>query len=260
MNGLTVFRYHEQEIRTIEKDGETWWVLKDVCDALGLSDTNKISKRLDDDELTRIKFGSAGQSSDLTRTKFGSGEQRREMICVNEPGLYSVVLRSNKSDAKAFKRWITHEVIPTIRKTGRYSVGEPVIEDNLASDDIRALAEEVRRLSERINAMAPKRPTLPVANIDFTEADKKKWMRRFNARLDLLEEKLKRGRNEILHMLYEALEMTPGVILDHERLRCIEERNLQQCTTIEAIYYTPKIRKEAQQMIDGVLNIDSTDW
>lgn len=239
MTGLTIFKYQEQQIRTIEKGGEPWWVLKDVCDVLGQGSPHKVAARLDDDEKGRTFIPTLG------------GEQ--EITIVNEPGLYSVILRSNKPEAKAFKRWITHEVIPAIRKTGHYGAQEP-------ADGLRALTEEVRRLSERIDAMAPKRPALPVASIDFTEADKKKWMRRLNARLDLLEEKMKRSRNEILHMLYEALEMTPGVILDHERLRCIEERNLESCTTIEAIYYTPKIRKDAEQMIDNVLYIEHTDW
>ena len=96
------------EIRTITIDGEPWFVATDVCRALELTDTGKATGRLDEDELTRIKIESGGQG--------------REVIAVNESGLYSLVLGSRKPEAKAFKRWITHEVIPSIKKTGSYNV------------------------------------------------------------------------------------------------------------------------------------------
>ncbi|AOV98911.1 phage antirepressor [Dehalococcoides mccartyi] len=106
MNELQVFSYEGNEIRTVHQGDETLWVLKDVCDVLGLSDTNKVAERLDGDELTRIKFVSGGQT--------------REMYAVSESGLYNVILRSEKPEAKRFKRWVTHEVLPTIRKHGVY--------------------------------------------------------------------------------------------------------------------------------------------
>ena len=105
-NQLRVFSYERNEVRTVRHGDETLWVLKDVCDVLGLSDTNKVAERLDGDELTRIKFVSGGQT--------------REMYAVTESGLYSVILRSDKPDAKKFKRWVTHEVLPSIRRHGAY--------------------------------------------------------------------------------------------------------------------------------------------
>ncbi|MFS2315904.1 phage antirepressor KilAC domain-containing protein [Dehalococcoides mccartyi] len=105
-NQLQVFSYEGNEVRTVRQGDETLWVLKDVCDALGLSDTNKVAERLDGDELTRIKFVSGGQT--------------REMYAVSESGLYNVILRSDKPDAKRFKRWVTHEVLPSIRRHGAY--------------------------------------------------------------------------------------------------------------------------------------------
>jgi anti-repressor protein len=94
------------KIRTIMICGIPWWILKDVCDALELSDTRRVAERLDDDELTGVKLQSGGQA--------------REMYAVNESGLYNVILRSDKPEAKNFKRWITHEVLPSIRKHGAY--------------------------------------------------------------------------------------------------------------------------------------------
>lgn len=108
MDELQIFNYNGSQVRIIEKDGEPWWVLKDVCDVLRLSDTNKVAKRLDNDELTR--------------NKFVLGEQTREMLCINESGLYNVILRSDKPEAKPFRKWVTSEVLPTIRKTGQYNI------------------------------------------------------------------------------------------------------------------------------------------
>jgi prophage antirepressor-like protein len=107
MNELQIFTYESNDVRIIWKDKLPWWVLKDVCVALGLSDTNKVAERLDEDELTRIKLMSGGQY--------------REMYVINESGLYNVIFRSEKPEAKEFKRWITHEVLPSIRKTGGYT-------------------------------------------------------------------------------------------------------------------------------------------
>jgi anti-repressor protein len=91
-NQMQVFVFEGHDVRTIVKDGEPWWVLKDVCDLLDLADTNKVAERLDDDELTRIKIVSGGQN--------------RDMYVVNETGLYSVILRSDKPEAKALHRWM----------------------------------------------------------------------------------------------------------------------------------------------------------
>lgn len=106
MNELQVLTYEGNEVRTVQMNDETLWILKDVCDVLGLSDTNKVAERLDDGELTRIKFVSGGQA--------------REMYAVNESGLYNVILRSDKPEAKNFKHWVTHDVLPSIRKHGAY--------------------------------------------------------------------------------------------------------------------------------------------
>lgn len=108
MNELKIFenpRYGE--IRVIDWDGEPWFVAADVCHALEIKNSRDALTRLDDDER------------DVVLTDTPSGKQ--EMNIVNEPGLYSLVLGSRKPEAKAFKRWITHEVIPSIRKRGSYT-------------------------------------------------------------------------------------------------------------------------------------------
>lgn len=84
--------------------GDPWFVAKDVCDVLALSNPTMAIKDLDDDERSKFNLGRQGDTN-----------------VINEPGLYSLILRSRKSDAKAFKRWITHEVLPSIRKHGMYA-------------------------------------------------------------------------------------------------------------------------------------------
>ena len=104
---LQLFDYHGSAIRTIEKDGEIWFVAKDVCDILELSDVSMAVRSLDYDEK-------------LIQALFVSG-QMREVMTVNEPGLYSLIFKSRKAEAKEFSRWVTHEVLPQIRKTGTYN-------------------------------------------------------------------------------------------------------------------------------------------
>lgn len=103
--GLQIFNYKDQEVRTVTINGEIWWVASDVCDALGIDRTQ--TRRLDDDEKGVCTVHTLG------------GDQ--QMAVVNEPGLYTLVLTSRKPEAKTFKRWITHDVIPAIRKTGSYT-------------------------------------------------------------------------------------------------------------------------------------------
>lgn len=108
MNELMIFDNSQfGTIRAIEKDGEPWFVAADVCRALEIENSRQALTRLDDDEKGVISTDTPGG--------------RQEMNAINEPGLYILVLGSRKPEAKAFKRWITHEVIPSIRKTGSYT-------------------------------------------------------------------------------------------------------------------------------------------
>lgn len=105
MNKIKIWNYDNLEIRTIEKDGEPWWVLSDVCKVLGLSNPSKVAQRLDEDERSNFELGRQGTA-----------------IIINESGLYSVILRSDKPEAKPFRKWVTSEVLPSIRKTGSYQI------------------------------------------------------------------------------------------------------------------------------------------
>ena len=101
------FEYHQKVVRTIVKDGQIWFAAKDVCDILEIGDVSSALRRLDDDER--------GTDSIPTPSSM------QEMLVVNESGLYTLVLGSRKAEAKAFRRWVTQEVLPQIRQTGQYA-------------------------------------------------------------------------------------------------------------------------------------------
>lgn len=138
-NELQVFNFKGNETRVVEIDGQPWWVAKDVCEILGL-DVTSGARGLDDDE------------KGLHNVQTPGGEQ--QMTVVNEPGLYSLVLRSRKPEAKAFKRWITHEVIPAIRKHGGYLTPQKVEEVLLNPDTIIRLATDLKAEREKNNKLA----------------------------------------------------------------------------------------------------------
>lgn len=112
------------EIRTVEIENEIFFVAADVCRALNLSNPSKAVSRLDDDERANFKLGRQGNTN-----------------IVNEYGLYNLVLASRKPTAKTFKRWITHDVIPAIRKTGRYAIN---MEDDLKAERIATMKRNAK--------------------------------------------------------------------------------------------------------------------
>ncbi len=150
MNELQIFNYNGNEVRTIQKDGEPWWVLKDVCSVLDLSDTNKTAERLDVDELTRIKFVTGGQN--------------REMLCINESGLYNVILRSDKPEAKPFRKWVTSEVLPSIRKHGVYMTPETLEQAILNPDMMIKLCTALKDEQDKNKALQAVNSSLTVDN------------------------------------------------------------------------------------------------
>lgn len=115
---MTVFE-NEQfgQVRTVERNGEPWFVAADVCKILNHTNVSVALQMLDEDERGKQSLGQVSGNGVI---------QTREMNVVNEAGLYQLIIRSNKPEAKAFKRWITHEVIPSIRKHGMYATPDTV--------------------------------------------------------------------------------------------------------------------------------------
>lgn len=135
-------------IRVIkDESGEPWFVAKDVCEILGLTNPTVATSRLDDDERAKFNLGRQGDTN-----------------VVNEYGLYSLVLASRKPEAHAFKRWVTHEVLPAIRRDGGYMVAKPdeTPEETMAravliaNETIKRQRADIERLEARNKALEPK--------------------------------------------------------------------------------------------------------
>lgn len=117
-NKIMTFNYEVNKVRTIENNGEPWFVLKDVCKVLELSNPTVVAQRLDDDERTKLNLGRQG-----------------ETLIINESGLYSVILRSDKPQSKPFRKWVTGEVLPCIRKTGSYGLTQIETKTNTLKEE-----------------------------------------------------------------------------------------------------------------------------
>lgn len=137
MNDLQIFVYSGEQLRTVQRDDGLWWVLRDVCRVLGLTTPARVAERLDDDEKGVSQIHTLGGTQEVT--------------IINEPGLYSVILRSDKPEAKEFKRWVTHDVLPSIRKTGAYGIPPEQVARITALqkrlDEWRSLTDEMERLT-----------------------------------------------------------------------------------------------------------------
>lgn len=141
------FDFKGHKVRTLTfETGQTWWVLKDVCEVLGLSNPSRVAQRLDGDEVSKFDPNS------------GLGSRSNEPVnIVNESGLYKIVLRSDKPEAKEFQRWVTHDVLLSIRVHGGYMLGqERMTPEQMALASMRWLQSKVREQEEQLGRQRPK--------------------------------------------------------------------------------------------------------
>ncbi|MCX4025119.1 phage antirepressor KilAC domain-containing protein [Endozoicomonas sp. SM1973] len=144
------FEFKNSEIRVIDKNGEPWFVAKDIAEVLGYTEAYKMTRNLDDDEIAPHIVG----------TNAGP----REFSIINESGLYSAILKSRRPEARAFKKWVTSEVLPSIRKTGGYIAGqendspEVIMAKALqvAQSVIETKAKQLAVVKEEIREVLPK--------------------------------------------------------------------------------------------------------
>lgn len=148
MNSIQIFNYQNSEVRTVELNGEPWFVLKDVCEVLGISNHKMTAQRLDADEVSL---------TDLT----DSMGRQQETTVINESGLYNVILRSDKPEAKPFRKWVTSEVLPFIRKHGAYMTPE-ILQAAILNPDT------LIQLCQQIKAEQDKNAVLTAANSQLT--------------------------------------------------------------------------------------------
>lgn len=116
---LAAFRFESRPVRVQDRDGEPWFVGKDVCDCLEISNHNDSLSRLEDDERKGVAITDP------------LGKNPQTLICINEPGLYRLIFTSRTEKAEAFKRWLAHEVLPALRRQGRYELSAAARGDDM---------------------------------------------------------------------------------------------------------------------------------
>lgn len=149
MNELKIFEKEEfGKVRVVGHDGDPWFVAKDVCECLELGNPRSSLALLDEDEKGVHSVDTPG------------GKQ--EMTIVSEPGLYSLILRSRKPEAKAFKRWVTHDILPSIRKTGGYGVAAL---PQTYIEALEALVESEKAKQKALETVEYQKPLVQIAEV-----------------------------------------------------------------------------------------------
>lgn len=141
MNDIVPFSFEGRDIRVVMRDGEPWWVLSDVCNCIAIANSRDAADRLEGDE------------KDVALGDTLGGPQK--MIVINESGLYRLIMRSDKPEAKRFQKWVFSEVLPSIRKTGSYTL-KAKTQAELLVDVAKQLVEQERRIAaaEAVSAEA----------------------------------------------------------------------------------------------------------
>ena len=154
---LAPFTYEDQQVRVVTIDGEPWFVLADLCRVLDVANPRNVATRLADDMKGVRRVDTPGGAQGMT--------------IVSEPGMYEVVIRSDKPDAKTFRRWITAEVLPSIRKTGSYGAVRELTEDELIHKALTLTAAKVEKLTARLALVEPKATAFDLwlsSNVDYS--------------------------------------------------------------------------------------------
>jgi hypothetical protein len=210
MNAIQVFTYNSNQVRMLNKNGEPWWVLADVCNVLGLSTPARVAERLDDDEVSQTHIIDA------------LGRKQKASI-INESGLYSVILRSDKKEAKSFRKWVTSEVLPSIRRTGTYSIHQQ--ED---TDSVDLLIQYdcpdvwKRKIYTRIRTICAIRPDL-----------------KFNVAMILI---------------YNAMRINRGVDFDEELRAYYQQNGHAPESTIEMVCNSAHLRAVFESVVEFAEN------
>lgn len=160
-NEIQTFNFNGATLRTLtDANGEPWFVAKDVCDILGLENSRKATAELDPDEKNTVTI-SDGIPGNPNKT------------IISEPGLYTLIMRSRKPEAHEFKRWVTHEILPTIRKHGAYMTQQTIDKALTNPDFLIQLATKLKEEQEKVKALEPKAKALDT----FTNVEDKLLIR-----------------------------------------------------------------------------------
>lgn len=252
MNELKVFNYQDNEVRTMEVNGEPWFVLKDVCNVLGLGSAHKVADRLDEDERNQIPL-----TDSLGR--------EQETTIVNESGLYNVLLRSDKPEAKPLRKWVTSEVLPSIRKTGSYNQKplSPVemfaMQAQINLEQERRLAAVENRQDELTLQVQHNSDTMDKVTAAYTAplASGETWQESANRTVNSLVEQYGLNHQNFRRDIYAELEFTAGVDLQ-QRVTRLQSRMKANGATVTQCRAASKLTviaqdKKLRAIFDGIL-------
>lgn len=252
MNELQVFRYQDNEVRTVGINGEPWFVLKDVCAVLGIADHKVVARRLDEDEVCQTPL-----TDSLGR--------EQETTIVNESGLYNVILRSDKPEVKPFRKWVTSEVLPSIRKTGGYGQKtlSPVemfaMQAQINLEQERRLAAVENRQDELILQVRHNSDAMDKVTAAYTAplASGETWQESANRTVNSLVEQYGLNHRNFRRDIYAELEFTAGVDLQ-QRVTRLQSRMKANGATVTQCRAASKLTviaqdKKLRAIFDGIL-------
>lgn len=271
MSELQIFNNPEfGEIRAVELDGEPWFVGKDMAAALGYSDTAQaIRSHVDDEDKGVVEMTTPG------------GKQNVQII--NESGVYSLIFSSKLEAAKKFKRWVTAEVLPSIRKHGAYLTPQAALDAAALqavmqpfTAAIDTLTATVQALARRVDGMErggmralpppPEKnpfddnPFAPPPDKPLCIPARKLWMRLASEKLEMLSARYGKSNNAVLHKIYQDMEEHFETTMDEERCRVMEEYGLDKCSVLLAIFFDRDLRNYFQRYVDYNLAPENRGW
>ena len=232
MNELKIFENENLgTVRTITTDSETWFIAGDVCRILGLTNTTMVMQRLDEDE----------------RSKFNLGRQGMAAV-VNESGLYNLIMSSRKPEAKQFKKWVTSEVLPSIRKHGLYAMDELLNNPDMAIKALTALKEEREKNAQLVAENEELKPKADIADAitesagSISVGDMAKILKQNGIEI---------GQNRFFDWLRENKYLMAGNKPTQKAMELdlfeLKERNIKLPSGKDKIVLTPKVTGKGQQ-------------
>lgn len=233
-----IFQYEGKKIRVVIKGGQPWWAAKDVCDVLGYTNHNMILTRIDEDEKGVNSFDTLG------------GLQ--EIVTVNESGLYSLILGSKKKESKKFKRWITHEVLPQIRKTGQYKLKQPQSVEDL----IILQAKSVKELKQKVDKQGEQIETLKSAVI-HTDEDWRNWVNEQLNKIAFQNKNYRELRKQSYDILENRARCRLNVRLNNLRDRLREtgatETKISQANYLDVIEDSTRLKEIYTNIVEKIV-------
>ena len=237
MNELQIFNNEEfGSVRTITKDNEPMFCLADICKALEIKNATDVAKRLEEDEVTRLNLGS----------------QSGETNFVTESGLYAVILRSDKPNAKKFRKWVTSEVLPSIRRTGQYQIPTTTAgQIKLLAQGCLELEQKIDSVDEDLQTFKKEMPLLAIECETITKAKRKKVFELTGGKdSNAYQDKSLRGR------IYKDLESQLIREFGVGSYKAIKRNQTEKAVEIITSYELPLCLKEEVENTNSQMNLE----